>query len=197
MLAGGLLLPGQCPDGSDPEISPSPELIASPIAAPDFSLPSEGRVLGIIPDNKIVPQASVIQPLTTREKFNLAFKDSIDPFTFASAGFYAGISQLHHDDAGYGLGAAGYSKRFAASYGDQVIGNYFTEAVFPTLLHQDPRYFRKGTGSKWSRFQYAVTRTIITRTDTGKRSFNYSEFFGNAAAASVSSLYYPASERSV
>jgi len=197
MLAGIAFVSGQSTEGSDPGPAP-PELAAlPPLPATDSGEPADGRVLGVIPDNKIVPAAAAHQPLTTRGKFNLAFKDSIDPFTFASAGFYAGISQWHHDDAAYGLGAGGYSKRFAAAYGDQIIGNYFTEAMFPALLHQDPRYFRKGTGGKWARLEYALSRTLITRTDSGRSSFNYSEVFGNAAAAGVSTLYYPASERGI
>ena len=154
--------------------------------------------MGIIPDNKIVPGgAPTTERLTTRGKFALAFKDSIDPFTFASAGFYAGISQWQNDNPGFGLGAAGYARRVGAAYGDLVIGNYFTEAIIPTLLHQDPRYFRKGTGGGWPRLKYALTRTLITRTDSGRRAFNYSEILGSAAAAGVSTLYYPASDRDI
>jgi len=109
--------------------------------------------------------------------------------------FYAGIAQWQNDHAGYGQGAQGYSKRFAAAYADQAIGNYFTEALMPAVLREDPRYFRLGAGGRLTRLKYALTRTLITRTDSGKSRFNSSEFLGNAAAAGISRLYYPAAER--
>lgn len=155
-----------------------------------------GRVLGVIPDNKIVPaQDATEEPLTAGGKFTLAFKDSIDPFTFVAAGFYGGIAQAENDYPTFGHGGAGYGKRFGAAYADQVIGNYFTEAIVPSLLHQDPRYFRKGTGGPWSRLGYALTRTLVTRTDRGTHQVNYSELVGNSIAAGLSNLYYPPSQR--
>jgi hypothetical protein len=149
----------------------------------------------VIPANKILSASLAIEPLTARGKFGLAFKDTVDPFTFAAAGFYAGIAQWQNDSKAYGQGAQGYSKRFAAAYADQAIGNYFTEAIMPAVLREDPRYFRLGTGAKLTRLKYALTRTLITRTDSGKSRFNSSEFLGNAAAAGISRLYYPAAER--
>ena len=97
--------------------------------------------------------------------------------------------------APFGQGGTGYAKRFGAAYADQAIGNYMTEAIFPSLLHQDPRYFRMGRGRPWRRVSYALSRTVITRTDTGRKTFNYSEIGGNAVAAAISNAYYPASER--
>jgi hypothetical protein len=202
-MAGALLLPGATPEASESLSSPDLAVIPSLDAAPEMLTPealakNDGRVLGIIPENKIVSTTSpAIPPLTVRGKFKLAFKDSIDPFTFASAGFYAGIAQWQNSYPGYGQGAQGYAKRYGAAYADQAIGNFFTEAMFPTLLHQDPRYFRLGFGSKWSRLGYALSRTLITRSDTGKNVFNSSEFLGNAAAAGISTIYYPASQRTI
>jgi hypothetical protein len=196
-MAAALSLPGQSPEGSANEAtSLAPELAVIPLSpAPEIS-GSDGRVLGVIPANKIVPTSSpAIEPLTPRGKFKLAFKDTVDPFTFASAGFYAGIAQWQNDYQAYGQGAQGYGKRFGAAYADQAIGNYFTEAIMPVVLKQDPRYFRLGTGSKLTRLRYAVSRTLVTRTDSGKSRFNGSEFLGNAAAAGLSTLYYPAAQR--
>jgi hypothetical protein len=197
LIAGALSLSGQATEGSSDEalsLAPEPAIIPSS-AGPEIPLP-EGRVLGVIPANKILPTASpAIEPLTAGGKFRLAFKDTVDPFTFASAGFYAGIAQWHNDSAGYGQGAQGYSKRFAAAYADLAIGNYFTEAIMPTVLREDPRYFRLGTGGGLTRLKYALSRTLITRTDSGKSRFNSSEFLGNAAAAGISTLYYPAADR--
>jgi hypothetical protein len=156
----------------------------------------EGRIFGVIPNNKTVaPVAALPQALAPGEKFHLAFRDTVDPFTFVLAGFNAGIAQWKDAFPSFGQGGDGYAKRFGSAYADQAIGNYFTEAIFPTLLRQDPRYFRKGTGGKWQRTKYALTRVVVTRTDTGKDTFNYSEIVGNAAAAGVSNLYYPAPER--
>jgi hypothetical protein len=156
----------------------------------------DGRIFGVIPNNKTVGQpAGFPAALATGEKFHLAFRDTVDPFTFVLAGFNAGVAQWKNAFPAFGQGGNGYAKRFGSAYADQAVGNYFTEAIFPTLLRQDPRYFRRGTGGKWRRTKYALTRVVVTRTDAGKAEFNYSEIVGNAAAAGVSNLYYPASER--
>lgn len=186
--AGASLLAGQ---DAIAEASALP--MTAPIAAPD-PVTTEGRILGVIPNNKTVPEiAPAYTPLATHQKFNLALKDTVDPFTFVLAGFYAGVAQWQNDFPQYGQGSAAYGKRFGAAYADQAIGNYLTEAILPALLHQDPRYFRKGSGRTWRRVCYAVTRTVVTRKDTGKNTFNYSEIVGNAMGAGISNLYYPAS----
>jgi hypothetical protein len=193
LMAGARLLSAQTEEVSESE-SLALELTASSSAIAQ----SDGRVFGVISDNKIVSAISpAIEPLTAIGKFHLAFKDTVDPFTFASAGFYAGIAQWQNAYSGYGQGAQGCAKRYGAAYADQAFGNFFTEAIVPTFLHQDPRYFRLGSGTKWARLKYAPTRTLITRSDSGKSQFNSSEFLGNAAAGGISTLYYPASERTI
>lgn len=174
-------------DAADPAV----EAAAEPTTDPEA-----GRILGIIPDNKIVTSSRSRneEPLTARQKYWLATKDTIDPYTFVLAGFYAGIEQWQDDYPSWRLGAQGYGRRFGAAYADQVVGNYLTEGILPALLREDPRYFRKGTGSGWSRMGYALTRSVITRTDRHRDRFNYSEVVGNAAAAGISDLYYPHSE---
>jgi len=164
----------------------------------------EGRILGIIPNNKTVPHKTVSplnfpseEPLTARKKFGLAFKDTTDPFTVVLAAFYAGIAQWQNDFPTYGQGGTGFGKRFGAAFADQGVGNYLTEAILPALLHEDPRYFRMGTGLKRKRIVYALSRTVITRTDRGTNRFNYSDIVGNGIAAGISNLYYPSSERTV
>jgi hypothetical protein len=158
---------------------------------------SEGRIFGVIPNNKTVPAtAPQEEPLSVRQKFDLATKDTTDPFTVVLAAFYSGVAQWQNDFPTWGQGGVAYSKRFGAAFGDQVIGNYLTEAILPALLHEDPRYFRKGTGLKRKRVVYALSRVVITRSDRGKDRFNYSEIVGNGVAAGVSNLYYPAAERS-
>jgi hypothetical protein len=91
----------------------------------------------------------------------------------------------------FGQGAAGFGKYFGASYGDLLIGNYMSEAVYPSLFHQDPRYFRRGAGTGRSRFAYAVSRVLWTRRDSGGTQFNYSEWLGNSTAVAISNAYYP------
>lgn len=200
LMAAALSLPGQTQDGSGdalPALAPESAIILSP-SEPEISAISDGRVLGVIPAHKIISTTSLaIEPLTPRGKFTLAFKDTVDPFTFVSAAFYGGIAQWQNDYSGYGQGAQGYGKRFAAAYADQAIGNYLTEAIFPVLLRQDPRYFRLGTGGTLARLGYALSRTLITRTDAGKKQFNFSEFLGNSTAAGISTLYYPAAQRTI
>jgi hypothetical protein len=174
-------------------------MAAAPFLAAQDPLPvDEGRIFGLIPNNKTVAQPAVLPaPLTPGEKFHLALRDTVDPFTFVLAGFNAGVAQWTDAFPPFGQGGAGYAKRLGTAYADQAIGNYFTEAILPTLLREDPRYFRRGTGGKWRRTRYALTRVVVTRTDAGRATFNYSEIFGNAAAAGISSFYYPASERTV
>lgn len=156
------------------------------------------RVLGVIPANKIVPGTKPEDmPLSVGGKFVLATKDTVDPFTFVVSGFYAGIAQWQNNYPGFGLGASGYGKRLGASYADQGVENYMTEAIFPAALHQDPRFFRRGTGTWRSRVGYALTRSVITRTDEGGSAVNYSELIGCAAAAGISNLYYPPGDRTL
>jgi hypothetical protein len=182
MMAAGLLVAQYAP--------------VAPVAPDATAAEDDGRIFGIIPDNKVPVPGAFSKALTSREKYRLAFRETADPFTFVLAGFTASVSQWRNTSAEFGQGGAGYAKRFGAAYADQAIGNYVTEAILPSLLKQDPRYFRKGTGTKWRRLEYAVTRVGVTRTDSGKAEFNYSEIAGNAAATGIGNLYYPTSERS-
>jgi hypothetical protein len=149
------------------------------------------RIFWIIPNYRTYPSDAQYHPLTAREKFRIARQDSLDPGTFALAGALAGIGQLNDTNPSFGQGAAGYGRRYGTSYGDLVIGDYLTVAILPTLLHQDPRYFRKGSGSTASRLGHAVKQIFWTRMDSGKYFVNFSELGGNAAAAAISNAYYP------
>jgi hypothetical protein len=152
------------------------------------------RILGIIPEfnTSNIPDAV---PLTPKQKFSLALKSALDPAAIAFAGIDAGWAQLDNSYKGYGQGAQGYFKRFGAAYADGFDGTILGNAVFPALLHQDPRYFRKGTGTVSSRFWYAVATTIRCKDDSGKWVPNYSNVLGNFAAGGVSNIYYPAEDR--
>ncbi len=102
-----------------------------------------------------------------------------------------GLGQLTNQNPSFGQGMAGYGRRLGTGYADQAIGNMMTEAIFPSFLHEDPRYFRRGYGSKWSRAWYAASRVFVTRTDSGGKRFNFSEVLGNATAVGISNAYYP------
>jgi hypothetical protein len=148
------------------------------------------RILGIVPNYRTSPSLMNYEPLTTLEKFKLASQDAFDPGTFALAALFAGQSQLTNANRSFGQGGAGFGRYYGAAYGDLLIGNYLSEAVLSTLLHQDPRYFRRGTGTGWSRLGYAMGQIFWTHRDSGGTRFNYSEILGNSAAVAISNAYY-------
>jgi len=155
------------------------------------------RVLGFIPNFYVsyVPDAA---PLTTRQKFRLAWKSSTDPVTFLGVGALAGVQQATNQFKGYGQGFQGYAKRYGATYADVVNGTFLGSAVFPWMLKQDPRFFYKGTGSFRSRLLYAlVSNAFICKGDNKQWQPNYSNILGNLAAGGIANLYYPASDRGV
>ncbi len=155
--------------------------------------PAQGeskRILGIIPNYRTSPSLQNYEPLTSGEKFKIASEDAFDRGTVGLAALFGGEGQLTNSNRSFGQGAAGFGRYFGASYGDFVIGDYMTEAVFPTLLHQDPRYFRRGTGSGWSRLGYAMGQIFWTHRDSGGTQFNFSEVLGNSTAVAISTSYY-------
>jgi hypothetical protein len=165
---------------SDPETKPVLE-----------QAPPDKRILGVLPNYRTANESAVYTPITVKQKFTIASKDSFDYPLLTLGAAIAGMGQLTNDNPSFGQGMAGYARRFGTSYADQAIGNMMTEAIFPSFLHEDPRYFRRGTGTKWSRTFYAATRVFVTHTDTGSLRFNYSEVLGNAAAVAISNSYYP------
>ncbi len=151
-------------------------------------------MLGIFPSFNVtsIPDAVAMTP---KQKFELALKSATDPVTFGIAAFDAGISQWENDYKGYGQGAQGYFKRWGASYTDTFDGDLIGNAIFPILLHQDPRYFRKVIGTKKSRLWYAVESTWRAKGDNGHWQPNFSNILGNLAAGGISNLYYPSTDR--
>ena len=152
------------------------------------------RVLGFIP-NFYVNYDRDAAALNPRQKFRLAWKTTLDPFTFVGVGALAGIEQATNAFSGYGQGAQGYAKRFGASYTDAITGTYIGSAVLPSVLKQDPRYFYKGTGSTGSRLLYALASPFICKGDNMSWQPNYSNVGGAFASAGISYLYYPESDR--
>jgi hypothetical protein len=137
-------------------------------------------------------------PLTAKQKFDLSFHTIIDPYTFGLAVvFGGGLGELEDSHTGYGHGPSGLFKRIGASYADNAIGNVIGNATLPVLLHQDPRYYRKGTGSVKSRIIYSALTTFICFGDNGHRQFNTSNVLGNFISGAISNAYYPSNERGV
>jgi len=158
--------------------------------------PSKNHIFWIIPNYRSDENPAEIQPLTPPEKIKVALDDSFDPSAFLVAGIFAGLSMTQKQYSSFGTGARGFGKYYGGAFADQAIGNIMTEGLFPVALHQDPRYFVKGTGGFWKRTGYAISREVITRCDDGRNHFNTSELAGNAVAAGISNLYYPAADRS-
>jgi len=153
--------------------------------------PLKKRLFGIVPNYRASPSLTEYQPLSVKEKFKIATQDSFDRGTVMLSAVFAGLGQSTNATPAFGQGAAGYARYLGTSYADFVIGNYMTEAIYPSLLHQDPRYFRRGTGSGWSRLGYALREVVRTHRDSGARQFNYSEVCGNSTAVAISNAYYP------
>jgi len=152
------------------------------------------RIFGVIP-NFYVVYAPNAAPLTSRQKFHLAWRSSIDPITFLISGGVAGFEQATNGFSGYGQGAQGYAKRYGANFADNFIGTMIGGAILPSLLKQDPRYFYKGTGTTRSRILYAIANSVICKGDNGRWQANYSGILGSLAAGGISNIYYPASNR--
>jgi hypothetical protein len=149
------------------------------------------RIFGIIPNYRTAPSLAHYHPLTAWAKFEIAYADSTDRGAFVMAAAFAGDAQLTKSTPAFGNGVAGYSRYLGAAYGDLAIGNFMTEAIYPSLLHQDPRYFRHGAGSGWSRLLYAAGQIVMTHSDHGGSQFNFSEVIGNSTAVAISNAYCP------
>jgi hypothetical protein len=164
------------------------------VAEDEIKVEEKQRVLGVIPNFYVsyIPNAA---PLNPKQKFELAWKTTVDPVTFGLTGAIAGIQQAQNDFSGYGQGAQGYAKRYGASYANLATETFIGGAILPSLLKQDPRYFYKGSGSKRSRILYAIANAVICKGDDGHWQANYSSILGSLAAGGISNLYYPAKNR--
>jgi hypothetical protein len=165
------------------------------VAQEQLKVEETQRVFGIVPNFYVtyVPNAA---PLSAKQKFQLAERTVVDPFTLIVVAGTAGVEQWQNHFIGYGQGLQGYGKRFGANYADTVAGTFIGGAIFPALLKQDPRYFYKGTGTVRSRFLYAVSMSVICKGDNGRWQPNYSNVLGYLAAGGISNLYYPREDRS-
>jgi hypothetical protein len=199
-----VLLLGQSAPEADTPAQPADVAVVIPAAAPVNAVPSaqtplagqpgsgeDKRIFGVLPNYRTADGTQPFRPITTKQKFTIATKDTFDYPSYILAAAFAGISQLDDTNPSFGQGIKGYARRYASSVADQDLGNFMTEAIWPSLLHEDPRYFRKVNGPFSSRLFYASTRTLVTRTDSGKWAFNAAEFLGNGTVAAIGNWYYP------
>lgn len=153
--------------------------------------PPDKRIFGVLPNYRTANETAVYMPITWQHKFVIAAKDSFDYPLLGLAAAIAAEQQLVNSNPSFGQGWAGYGRRVGVEYADQAIGNMMTEGIMPSILHEDPRYFRRGYGAFWSRTWYAATRVFVTKTDAGGTRFNFSEISGNAIATAISNAYTP------
>jgi hypothetical protein len=180
--------------GSQPPAQNSPQNENRP--EPKETEKKNDRMFYVMPNYLTVDNESRLKPISWKEKFATTAKGAFDPYEFAIVGILAGIRQAENADPAFGQGMAGYGRRYGTALADQVDGNMMVGAVFPSILRTDPRYFRLGRGGFARRFDYAISRVFVTRRDSGGPIFNVPEVAGNATAIAISTVYYPAADRS-
>ena len=164
-------------------------------AAPSHSDPQQKRIFGIIPNFRSVTAGTVLPPQTVKDKFKTASEDSFDYSAVIVASLVALEAYGANDTPEFGKGGVGYSRYLWHSFADQTSENVFVEFIIPSITHEDTRYYSLGRGGFSKRAVYALSRAFITKTDSGKTTFNSSEIIGAGAAAGISNLYYPGPER--
>ena len=171
-------------------------VVASPeqIATEQVAIAEKQRILGVIPNFYVVYDSKNAVPLTTKLKFQMAYKVSVDPVSILGAGVLAAVNQAGNTPD-YQQGWKGYGQRFGAAYTDGVTDIMFGGAILPSLLHQDPRYFYQGTGTVKSRMLHALANPFICKGDNGRNQVNISSMGGDLISASISNAYYPESNR--
>jgi hypothetical protein len=184
-----------------PDEPSSAQLAQSAAAQPANSQDNEGRqtkrILGIIPNFRSVSVDEKLPPISAREKFKLTMEDSFDYSDATLVAILAGISQLQGSYPEFHTGAPAYARYYWHGFADNLNGNLMTEFIFPVATREDPRYYTLGRGGLLKRSGYALSRLIVTRTDSGGAAPNLSEVIGNGAGAGVACLYYPSPERTL
>jgi hypothetical protein len=188
--------PTSDPQANQPDQKPVSEHKKPEDQKEDDRAQQSKRMFYVIPNFAAVNAHTQLPPLSTREKFVLAAHDSlIDYSSFVWTGILAGQAMALNSDPELGHGAAGYGRYYWRTFADGVSGTFFTEAIVPAITHEDPRYYTMGEGGFFRRTGYAISRTFITKTDSGPNSFNWSEVVGNGLEAGLSNAYYPPEER--
>jgi len=180
--------------------------VATPVATKDPGTPSpasatdakavvpaveDKRAYGVLPNYRTAEAGVPYSPITPHQTLMIGFKDSFDGAAYPLAAFFTGISQLANSNPSFGQGFKGFAHRYGTSFADQVIGNMLTESFLPLAFHEDPRFFRKGTGTKLGRLAYAASRVLVCRADNGHNTFNAAEVVGNGIVGAVGNAYYP------
>jgi hypothetical protein len=192
MLACTLAALGQDANPAPAADPPTNQPAATQPGQIDPSLPPpDKRIFGVLPNYRTANQTAVYMPITWQHKFVIGLKDSFDYPLLGLAAVIAAEQQWNNTNPSFGQGWGAYGHRVAVEYADQAIGNMMTESIFPSMLREDPRYFRRGYGPLWSRAWYAATRVFVTRTDAGGTRFNFSEILGNATGTAISNAYTP------
>jgi hypothetical protein len=155
------------------------------------------HIFGVLPNYTSVGAGKEFLPLSTKATFVMTAQGAFDKVVFPFTAVTAGIAHAEDQSSSYGRGWEGYAKRYVTSFADNTIATFMTTAIFPTVLRQDPRYFVRGSGGGWRRTSYALSRTTITLSRTGHKQFNFSDIFGNGAAAMVMNTYHPVEDRTV
>lgn len=163
------------------------------VAVEQVKVEEQQRIAGIIP-NFYVVYDSKPAPLNAKLKFHLAMKFLVDPVTMAGFGINAGIYQMSHYPS-YDLGAKGFGQRLGATFAGGYTNILVGDAVLPSLLHQDPRYYYQGTGTTKSRLLHAVSSAFVVHGDNGRREFNLSGIGGDLASGAIANAYYPDKDR--
>jgi hypothetical protein len=196
ILASGAV--AQTPVQPVPPASPDTAVSTDATSSVDIPLSTDesfnhDRIFGLMPNYLTVEDsAKNVVPLTVKEKFQLFAKETIDPFTGLSAAAGAALSQVDNQNPKYGEGSGPYAERFGAAVADIATQNFFQDAVLASILHEDPRYFRRGPEfGVWYRVGYALSRVVVTRTDAGNNRFNYSGMLGMGMGIALSNAYYP------
>jgi len=159
-------------------------------AANSTSGTSNDRLFYALPNFLTLENAGQVPPLTTGQKYKVIARSSFDPVQLVWYGFLSGIAQAENSEPGFGQGAEGYGKRYGSYFADGTIESFFVGAIIPSALHQDPRFFQSGNGSFMHRTGYALSRVVVTPTDSGHSQFNCSEVFGSALASAISTYGY-------
>jgi hypothetical protein len=155
---------------------------------------SNDRLFYTLPNFLTLQNAEKLPPLTTKEKFKVVALGTFDPIQYPWWGLLSAISQAEDSEPAYGQGWGAYGKRYLTTAADSTIENFMTGAVFPSVLHQDPRFYQSGKGSFARRTWYAASRILVTRGDSGNKQFNFSEVVGASLAAAISTYsYHPTS----
>ena len=164
------------------------------VAEEQIKAEEKQRIAGIFPEF-FVSYVWNAAPLSKEQKFDLAWKSTTDPTTFALTGAIAGYEQARNNLRAYGQGTQGFAKRYGANYTDSFSSIMIGSALLPSLFHQDPRYFVKGTGSFRPRAFHAIAFPFVARGDNGRTQPNFSFVLGTYASAELSNLYYPSSSQ--